>query len=286
LLAYCINLDSRTDRRAFMEAQFEAIGLDVERLQATTPETIDAEDMAPLAMKDVGRRLSPPEIAVSISHFRAWKGMLDRGRRHVLVIEDDMLLSRRLPAFLSALDSGTADIGILRLETHQTQVRIHPQAEPVAPGFALHLPLSFESGAGAYVISAASAARILSSPKRFAMALDDLLFSLESPFRDRSNLRVTVPALALYRFEATPEFDVPASILASDAHHGRLSRSALARANKPTGSRRIGREIVRLKRQLAAACPALWARLVARTTVVPFADSEVSEQPSAAPPRA
>lgn len=269
-----------------MEAQFAALGMHVERVQATTPEAIGAEALAPPSIDDLARRLSPPEIAVSISHFRAWRNMLDRGRRHVLVLEDDLLLSRRLPEFLSELEKQPPEIDLLRLETHQTEVRIHPRGEPAPTGFTFHLPLSFESGAGAYVISAACADRILASPKRFSMPLDDLLFSLASPFRKRLNIRTAVPALALYRFEVTPEFNVPQSILASDAHDGRLALSDWKRRNKPTGLRRLPREIARLRKQVAGFFPALWIRLSARTMVVPFADEAASGPRSAAPPPA
>ena len=269
-----------------MDEQFATLGLGVERLQATTPETIGTEDLGPPSIKDMTRYLSLPEIAISISHFRIWKQMLDQGRRHVLVLEDDLLLSRRLPAFLSALGNEATGIDILRLETHQTAVRLHPKGEPGPAGLAFHVPLSFESGAGAYVISAACAARILSSPRRFSMPLDDLLFSLASPFRNGSAIRVAVPALALYRFEVTPEFNVPASILTSDAHDGRLTRSAWKKRHKPTGLRKIHREIIRFKDKAAGALPAMQARLFARKTIVPFADETFSAPLSAALPRA
>jgi GR25 family glycosyltransferase involved in LPS biosynthesis len=286
LLAYYINLDRRPDRRAFMDEQFAALGLGVERLQATTPETINSDEIAPYSMADVSKHLSPPEIAISISHFRVWKRMLDQGRRRVFVLEDDLLLSRRLPAFLSAFESEANGVDILRLETHQTEVWIHPKGELGPAGLSLHLPLSFESGAGAYVMSATCAARILSSPERFSLPLDDLLFSPASPFRKRSIIRVAVPALALYRFEVSPDFNVPAGILTSDAHDGRLTRSAWKRRNKPAGLRRIYREIARLKSQAAGAFQAIWTRLFARRMIVPFADGAFSAPPSAARRRA
>ncbi len=275
MLAFYINLDRRTDRRAFMEAQAAALGMAIERLDATTPDTIDAAELAPLSMREIGKRLTPTEVAISISHFRAWRHMLDCGLRHVLVLEDDLRLSLRLPAFLAAMEADGKDAGILRLETHLDEVKIHPKAEPGPLGHTLHLPLSFESGAGAYVISATSAKKILASPKRFSLPLDDILFSLDSPFRDRSALRVAVPALALYRFEVSEQFDVPQSILASDAQMHREMHSAHAALNKPTDiATRAGREIARLARQIARAYPALWIKLFARTTVIPFADGE------------
>ncbi|MEW9804973.1 glycosyltransferase family 25 protein [Mesorhizobium sp. ZMM04-5] len=286
MLAYYINLDSRPDRRAFMERQFAVLRLEVERLPATTPSTIEADDPALPSLERLLTQLSAPEIAISISHFRAWRAMLDQGCGNVLVLEDDLLLSGRLPGFLSELEREAFAIDILRLETHQTEVRIHPRAEPAPTGFAFHQPLSFESGCGAYVISATCAARILSSPHRFSMPLDDLLFSLASPFRRRNTIRTAVPALALFRFEVTAEFNVPESILISDAHAERVRLSEWKGRNKPTGLRRVSREVARLRRQAANLLPALWIRLVARTVVVPFAGDGLSEPPSTVRPRA
>lgn len=269
-----------------MGEQFVALGLGVERLQATTPETINEDEIAPCSMAEVAELLSPTEIAISISHFRVWKHMLDQGHRQVLVLEDDVGLSRLLPSFLAALEKEDPDFGILRLETHLAEVLLHPRSEPGPPGFSFHLPLSFEPGAGAYIISAAAADRILASPKRFSLPLDDILFSLESPFRDRSRLRIAVPALAIYRFESSPEFSVPASILQSDAQPDRELREARAMSRKPTELQKIHREIRRLWRQVRGVCPAIWTYLFARRMVVPFADGAFSAPRSTALPRA
>jgi glycosyl transferase family 25 len=260
LQAFYINLATRTDRRAFMEAQLSALGMDVERLDATTPAAITTDDIAPLSMEEVCANLSPAEIACSVSHFRVWKRMLDEGQPRVLVLEDDVLLSPSLAAFLSAIEAADADIGILRLETRLTEVKIRSRRERAPIGFAFHLPLSFARGSGAYVMSAACASRILASPKRFAMPIDNILFSPKSPFYDKSRLRVVVPALALNRPETSPEFSVPASILAgNNMYNGNTNPTP----PQPTGLSKILREGRRLRRQL-------YMKLFARTVVVPF----------------
>jgi GR25 family glycosyltransferase involved in LPS biosynthesis len=239
LLAFYINLDSRTDRRAFMEAQFAALGMDVERLQATTPDTISREEIAPLAMEEIRAALSPVEVAASISHFRIW------------------------------------------------QVLLHRRAERAPSGISLHLPLSYEPGAGAYIISVDYAARILASPERFSMPIDDIIFSLKSPFRKTSRLRAAVPGLALFQFEVTPDYCVPDSILKSDAQASRNLRYAdEVRAPGPSGWLKLRRELRRLRRQIQMTYEAIWLRPFAVRRIVPFAGSAVSAPPSAAPPRA
>jgi GR25 family glycosyltransferase involved in LPS biosynthesis len=280
LLAFYINLDSRADRRAFMEAQFATLGMSVERLQATTPDTIAEEDIAPLTMKEVRVALAPVEAAASISHFRIWRHMLAGGHRRVLVLEDDVQLSSLMPSFLAALESGGPDTGVLRLETRLSRVLLHRRAEPAPLGISLHLPLSYETGAGAYVISADYAARILASPERFSMPIDDIVFSLKSPFRETSRLRVAVPGLALIQFEVTPDYRVPESILASDSQAGRDLRYVdEARGPKPTGWLKLRRELRRLRRQTRRTYEVICLRPFAVSRVVPFAGSAVTAPP-------
>lgn len=288
MLAYYINLDTRPDRRTFMEAQLSALDMKVERLSATTPDRIVPSDLSPLSMGHVEQRISPPEIAVSISHFRIWKHMLEQGEPQVLVLEDDQLLSRRLPSFLSAIEREPVGIDILRLETRQMQVQIGTRGDPAPEGVSLHAQLSFEDGSGAYVISAACAARILASRKRFSMPLDDILFSLDSPFRRGSTRRVAVPGLALCRYELTPEFAVPPAILASDIHPARVAllEERKRKRRQTVGLRKVGREFARIRMQYDGIVTAVRNALFARTTVIPFADTEFSARSSAAPPPA
>lgn len=269
MLACYINLEKRTDRRAFMENQFASLGLAVERIEATTPETVDARNLAPLSMKDVGETLSPPEAACSVSHFRAWRHMLDQGHERILVLEDDVLLSRELPEFIAAIERKPTDIDILRLETRLTKLQVRRRREPAPPGFSFHMPLSYEHGSGAYVISADCAARILSSPRRFELPMDDLLFSLKSPYRSEAKIRVAVPALALHGVSA--EFPAHARIGASDTENGRGMRAEASPPIKLKGLRKFRREFRRVSRQIVRSPSVFWTRLNSWTTVVPFA---------------
>lgn len=255
-----------------MEEQFEALGMTVERFRATTPDTIGEDYPASLSLGKID--LSAPEIAISVSHFRVWRHMLAAGHPRVLVLEDDVRLSPLLPSFLAALDAEDTDIGLLRLETRMSEVLLHPRAEQAPLGISLHMPLSYEAGSGAYIISAAFASRLLASPKRFSLPLDDLLFARESPLRDIRRLRVAVPALAVVRPEISQEFDVPESILTSDAQVERDIR--FMSRKRPKGLRKISREIRRFKSQIARSREAFWLRSQAKRTIVLLAGGDVT----------
>ncbi|MBX3580610.1 MAG: glycosyltransferase family 25 protein [Rhizobiaceae bacterium] len=270
MLAFYINLDRRTDRRAFMEHQLAEIGLPAERLPAITPDMLRDEDFASTSLHEARCELSEVEIAISLSHFAVWKRMLARGDRYVLVLEDDLRLSPLLPKFLAGFASKNVDLSVLRLETQLSRVVIARGAQPAPAGLSFHDPISFEGGAGAYIISAEHAARVLASPRRFLLPLDDMLFSPKTPVRVPSGLlKVAVPALALYQFDASAQFDVPANILVSDAHAAREQRDARQWAERPKlkGFPRLRREIRRVSRQIAN----LPTRMLARRMIVPFA---------------
>ena len=119
------------------------------------------------------------------------------------------------------------------------------------------------------------------------MPLDDILFSLKSPFRRTSRLRASVPALALFQFEVTPEYCVPQSIPLSDAQASRDSRyTDQTRGSKPKGLPRLRREIRRLWRQVGRLHETIWLRRVAVSIIIPFAGDAVSVPRSAALRRA
>lgn len=270
-----------------MEAQFDGIGLNVERLAATTPDTIKAEDIAPLALDDILQILAPPEIAISISHFRAWRHMLDRGHRQMIVMEDDILLSPLLPSFLAGLEIQDRDFDLLRLETRESKVLLDARAEQGPAGIALHRPLSYEAGAGAYVVSAAYAARILESRDRFCLPFDDILFSLPSPFRNVARLWTAVPALALSRSESSRE--VSANILVSDADAGRAAHPterAQREKAKSKGLRKVRREIMRVWQRIAIAWKKIFLGQRTHKMIVPFAGSDARAASPATPPPA
>src|SRR5690242_19024849 len=97
---YYINMARRTDRRAFMEAQLAKLGLEATRIEAVTPETFLAS-----AVTASRGRLTPVALSCSLSHVKAAEALLASGDPCALILEDDAILSTRLPEFLAALDA-------------------------------------------------------------------------------------------------------------------------------------------------------------------------------------
>lgn len=97
-----INLAAETTRMMFQDAQMAALGLERERMDAITPETLPmlADD---LRWQQWERPMKAIEIAVLASHCMAWKRVRAAEAPH-LIIEDDALLAAETPAFLQELE--------------------------------------------------------------------------------------------------------------------------------------------------------------------------------------
>jgi glycosyl transferase family 25 len=285
LRIFYINLDRRADRRAYMEAQFDALGLSAERLRATTPDEIVAADLVPLTLADARRRLAPTEIATSVSHQRAWRRMIDCGETHALVLEDDCELSPRLPAFVAEFDRQGGFDGVVRIETRLRGHILARRAARNVLGIGLHHPFTWEWGAAAYVISADEARRILASEQRFELPVDDMLLSPVSRLRDPRRILQTVPALAFVPENGRELGNQPAAVRVSDMETERRSRFQEERPKAPV--RRFAREVRRIRSQIVNLPAVLHHRIFGRDIAVPFArEPWPSERSSAAPPPA
>lgn len=269
LRVFYINLDHRTDRRDYMEAQFEALGLRAERFRAATPADVTAADLAPVTAEEARRCLTPTEIATSVSHQRVWRRMIEDGHGHALVLEDDCELSPQIPAFLAEFDRQGGASGLVRLETRSRSQILARRASRMVRGVGLHQPYTWEWGSAAYIISADEARRVLGSPHRFRAPVDDMLLSPSSPMRVSSSLLQAVPALAFVPEENVAEGSQPATVRQSDMQDERLRRF---KEEKPkVKARKLAREIRRIQRQITDIRRILRDRVFGRTMVVPFA---------------
>lgn len=178
---YYINLSSRQDRRAFMERQFEQLGVNAERVEAVTPDQITVADLEPHLDKSNPYAASPGEVACALSHRRAWATMLERGQSAALVLEDDVTLSSWLRSTLTAGLPESTGAGIVRLERSTRKVALGQIRSNVADRITVRTLLSTDYGAAAYLMTDWMARRILADPRFRAMTVDGYLFMRGSP---------------------------------------------------------------------------------------------------------
>lgn len=178
--ALVINLARSTDRMAFQRRQLAALGLAHERLEAVTAE--DAARRRPESYwQGWERPLRPAERACLMSHVAAWERIAASGRP-TLVLEDDAVLSRRVPALLSALET-LGGIDHVTLEARGRKKLLGREALPVLAGVALVRLYQDRTGAAAYVLWPSGASRLLARAARAAALADAMIcraYELES----------------------------------------------------------------------------------------------------------
>lgn len=154
-----INLDRATGRRAFMERQGERLGLTLERVRAVEAGDVPADEMRRLAAS-WERDLSGGEVGCFLSHRAEWERVV-RERRPALILEDDAVLSRRLPSVLAQIAS-IEGADLLNLEdTGRRRFLARGRGEEIAAGVRSVRCLRDKSGSGGYLIWPQAAERLL-----------------------------------------------------------------------------------------------------------------------------
>lgn len=181
-----INLDARTDRRAFMEQQFADLGLSADRVPAVTPADLRARVAA----------LSASEQCVTESHRAAWRAIAQSERDYALILEDDAVLSPSLPGFIDDVAATMTQLDIVRIETGPRRVKLSPALMRTG-AVALHRAYSDQWGTAGYIINAACAARLLDEPLVYERALDRCLFDPRGALFAKTEWRQCAPGLCI-----------------------------------------------------------------------------------------
>ena len=160
---YYINLARRTDRRAFMEAQFARLGLEATRIEAVTPDDLTDADRQGKREHWISGALSDAALCCSLSHHRALNALLATSEPWGLILEDDAVLSTRLPAFLEAFAKAPPKALLVRIEAavHAHLTLRKADASYVAVG--LHRYTGWDMGAAGYLVSQEGARLVLAS---------------------------------------------------------------------------------------------------------------------------
>jgi hypothetical protein len=111
---YCINLARRPDRWADAQAQFEALGLEVERFNAVDGSTLEGlPDTVHLAQS---AQAIPGVVGCSLSHQAVISDAHEKGYDRILIVEDDVVFSDDAPRqFSEAVNQVPPDWAMLYL---------------------------------------------------------------------------------------------------------------------------------------------------------------------------
>jgi glycosyl transferase family 25 len=173
---YYINLARRTDRRAFMEAQFARLGLAATRIEAVTPDDLTDADRQGKREHWISGALSNAALCCSLSHHRALNALLATSEPWGLILEDDAVLSTRLPPFLKAFAKAPPKALLVRIEA---AVQAHlTLAGDIARfgGVGLHRYTGGGIGSAGYLMSRDGARMVLDDDATYRTDIDTAIF--------------------------------------------------------------------------------------------------------------
>jgi GR25 family glycosyltransferase involved in LPS biosynthesis len=184
---YLINLHRETERRAFMESQFKALGISYERIEAVKASDItmsylldtvrpdgrwlgqksgacikSASGQGMLALPLLGRYITSSEVACYMSHRKAIARFVDSGSSRTCIFEDDVELGDDLVAILEAI-AGKTDYAIVKLHGILPYHFDIGQRVMDLSNWSVRFRFKPSTGASAYFITRAAAVTLLAS---------------------------------------------------------------------------------------------------------------------------
>lgn len=170
--ACVISLPQSGDRRAHIDAQFRACGIDFEFFDAvegaeTFSDHFEAHDEQAYLV-NTGRTASPGEIGCYASHLTLWKRCVTLNTP-LLILEDDARLE---PNFSDAFDTAAnlvEEFGFIRL---QKEWKKRKTLVCRYAGFGVYSYPSFPLGAQCYAVSPVAARALISRSYLFSAPVD------------------------------------------------------------------------------------------------------------------
>lgn len=162
-----------------MESQFQTLGLasKLHRIDATDALTMPDQPCYRPHRWGARWELTPSEVACFISHRRCWEAMLSEGLDHVVIMEDDVIVSDQMEAAVTDIVKlGPTDFDVIKLDG-VPQIGRYGQAEPVGHGHYIRRIYKVVHSAGCYLVSRQGAKRLVSESSRFCDHLDDFIFA-------------------------------------------------------------------------------------------------------------
>ena len=194
---YVINLNNKPDRWETMKRQAVDLGLSVKRVPATTPDGLSSGEQTKWETSVNGQRISITEYACALSHRKVWQQIAENAAGgNALVLEDDVVLSEKLPDVLDDID-GQTGWDILRLETYLKEFKVGRRKPVESRHVGFYSLCAGDYGAAAYIISPAAAEKLVSKPTRTDVPVDTWLFDRRANNPPSVRVFQCAPALAV-----------------------------------------------------------------------------------------
>jgi len=175
---YVINLARRPDRRAFMQAQADRLGLKFDYIDAVDAQSPSANLGEIEVRSGPYGRISKGDLACTLSHRKFWRLLLETGEPYAVVLEDDAILADDSGQFFEDSDWIPAGADVVKLERYG---RLRPMVmdRETLPVHSRRVGRFYGKCAGTagYVVSAAGARVLLAATASVDDPIDQMMFN-------------------------------------------------------------------------------------------------------------
>jgi len=165
-----ISLPNAKERRDFQQSQLSKLGLNFKFLDATSVNNLDAETYKQ-HYHDWQRPLKETEVACYYSHRCAWNKVI-QSNQPALILEDDALLSKFVPALLEGLAS-KKNVDLISLENRGRKKFVSRSSEPLVCNSKLLRLYQDRTGAAGYTLWPSGAKKLIQCEDQKGIALAD-----------------------------------------------------------------------------------------------------------------
>ncbi len=195
MLTFLINLDHRTDRMAFMQAQLGPMGLGFQRVSAVNGMGEDE-----IGYPADHPRLTKGEFACYLSHVKCWRAFIETDAERCLILEDDIVFGPDFMACIAHNGFFDHDGCVTRLECRVYPTVLRKKNRHMFNGTRLRQQMAYDGGTAAYVITRTYAAYLLKHHSTPKIPLDDQTLNPDEVALKPHKIYQLDPAPATQRF--------------------------------------------------------------------------------------
>lgn len=175
---YVINLARRPDRRAFMQAQADRLGLAFDYVDAVDAQSPTAKLDEIEVRSGAYGRISNGDLACTLSHRRFWRLFLETGEPYAAVLEDDAILADDSGQFFADAGWIPPDAAVVKLERYGRPRPMFMDRRTL-PAHTRRVGRFYGKCAGTagYVVSAAGARMLLAATASVDDPIDQMMFN-------------------------------------------------------------------------------------------------------------
>lgn len=178
--AFVISLPEAAQRREFMKAQLEKLGIAFDFFDAVDGRGFDVPNYPAYAKfrrrAFFGKDLTGGEIGCLLSHREIYERMVEQGIKRAVVFEDDAILHEDLPRVIEALLRHTDKFDLVRFLGSEKVARLEQKiVMPITGEYTLNRLCSTPGGAHAYLITLDGAKKLLAQMRCNYLPVDTLM---------------------------------------------------------------------------------------------------------------